>query len=45
MQFWKQVYAVFKSASNIGEKGNADSTPGQEDPLEDEMATHFSTLA
>ena len=28
MQFWKQVYAVFKSASNIGEKGNADSTPG-----------------
>ena len=31
--------------ANAGDTGNASSTLGGEDPLEKEMATHFSILA
>ena len=30
---------------NAGDTGDASSTPGGKDPLEKEMATHFSILA
>ena len=31
--------------ANAGDTGGVDSIPGQEDPLEKEMATHSSILA
>ena len=31
--------------ANAGDTGDVGSTPGSEDPLEKEMATHFSILA
>ena len=31
--------------ANGGDVGDTDSLPGQEDPLEEEMATHSSMLA
>ena len=34
-----------ESACNAGDAGDLGSIPGQDDPLEEEMATHSSTLA
>jgi len=34
-----------ESASHTGDTGNSALIPGQENPLEEKMATHFSILA
>ena len=39
------VLVVMNSAAVAGDQGDTSSIPGAGDPLEEEMATHSSTLA
>ena len=39
------VLAVKNPPANAGDIGDVGSIPGQEDPLEESMATHFNILA